>query len=135
MSELFGTDILLDEDGDFLISSAGDLEIVTELGCLKQDIKHRLETYPGDLLDDETYGVGLQQFINSEDSPINRLEITQLIKSKLADEPRVELDSVEPEVLQWNDGNIEIVVSYLPIGEDNPVNLILKVGSVGIEVT
>jgi phage baseplate assembly protein W len=134
MVDLYGTDILLDENGDFMISSNGDVEIASGRECLKQDVKNRLLTYPGDLIDDENYGVGLQQFINSEDSQINRLEIKQLIKTKLTDEPRIELDSIEPEVLFWKDGSIEVAVSYTPISEDNPVNLILKIGSDGIEV-
>lgn len=134
MSTLFGADIQLDAEGDFVIDSGGDLMIATELDCLIQDVKHRLITYPGDLFYDESYGVGVQEFTNSEDSEINRLHLTEKINLRLSDEPRIEMDSITASAVEWKNGEIIINTSFIPIGLDNPVNVTLKSNSSGIEV-
>ena len=134
MSLLYGTDIQLTDEGDFAIDSGGDVMLAIELDCLIQDVKNRLITYPGDLFTDETYGVGIQEFTNSEDTEINRLHLTQMIKLKLSEEPRIEIDSLTSSIVGWKNNEIIVSVSFTPIGSDNPINLILKTNSNGIEV-
>jgi hypothetical protein len=135
MSTLFGTDIQLDDEGDIIIDSGGDLMLAVELDCLIQDVKNRLITYPGDLFTDETYGVGLQEFTNSEDTEINRLHVTQMITLKLSEEPRIEVNSLKVTVVDWKEHEIIVSVIFTPINSDNPINIILTTNSAGIEVT
>lgn len=106
-------DILLDDEGNFIISAAGDFATVTEADCLIQDVKHLLLTFPGDLWAHSEYGVGIQLYLQSEDTEINRLELQQLIKKQLAKDERIDADSIKVQIQSWSREMIKVQVSFL----------------------
>jgi len=76
-------DLILDESGDFSISSSGDLSITNDgRKSLLQDIKHILETMPGDLYSHPEFGSGIKRF-SGEDLAINKNVIIKSIKAAL----------------------------------------------------
>ncbi len=107
-------DILLDDDGNFVAAANGDMDTVSDRACLIQDVKHRLITFPGDLWTDKEYGVGIQWFINAEDSELNRLELRQRIKTGIAKDIRVESGSIGTQILSWDKDKISVQISFLP---------------------
>lgn len=117
-------DLMLDEEGNFVAAADGDAETVTEIDCLAQDVKHLLLTYPGDLWTDEEYGAGLQQFIQAEDTDLNRLEIEQVVKLAIAEDDRVDPESIKVLIMSWERDRIKLAVSIWPkLGYEEDDNL------------
>ena len=57
-------DLILDDSGDLMISPSGDLSITSDgRKCLLQDIKHYIETIPGDLFSHPEYGSGIKRLL------------------------------------------------------------------------
>lgn len=107
-------DVLLDANGNFVAAADGDMDTVRDVECLVQDLQHQALTFPGDLWHDPTYGLGLQQFIKSEDTELTRLEIAQTIKLGFEQDTRVEKNSVRVEFLEWELDKIRIRVRFRP---------------------
>ncbi|NHM25469.1 GPW/gp25 family protein [Desulfofundulus sp. TPOSR] len=107
-------DILLDAQGNFVVAADGDVETVSGLECLLQDVKHLLLTFPGDLWAHPEYGVGLQVFIQAEDNELNRLELEQLIKDRLGMDDRIEAESVRVNIKNWDLRRITLELAFRP---------------------
>ncbi len=105
-------DIMLDEGGNFVVASTGDMETVQGTGCVVQDVRHRLATFPSDLWAHLTYGAGLQYFINVEDSDLNRQELEQVIRMELKKEEYVKQSSVQVGIETWERDVIRVVVIF-----------------------
>ncbi|HEX5187706.1 MAG TPA: hypothetical protein VFV86_12530 [Nitrososphaeraceae archaeon] len=89
-----GTDLKLEDRGlgsDLLVSSSGDLVIVSEETNLAQAIVNRLKTIEGELFEigHLTYGSRLLDFIGELNNNITRNRIRNHIKSILLKEPRI----------------------------------------------
>lgn len=106
------TDIGIDDDGNFLISSDGDFQLIKGNECVLQDIKHELMTYAGNLFYDEDYGGKLIKFINKPNDEINRIELIQSIEEIVSKNEKVESDTVECEIIEWDLKQIVISVSF-----------------------
>lgn len=118
MDELIGTDIMLDENGNFVPAPDGDLQMVSGLNCLIQDVKNELITYPGDLFYDETYGVGLLDFVHREGLELDRLELTQRITDRLSGNKLIDSGSVRCDILGWDMHSIELAVYFKSAGSE-----------------
>lgn len=105
-------DIQLDDDCNFAIASDGDAQIVKGIECVLQDIKNELMTYIGNLFYDETYGGKLVKFVNRHNNEINRIELTQSIEEIVSRNEKVEAESIDCEVVQWDLKQIIISVSF-----------------------
>jgi phage baseplate assembly protein W len=105
-------DILLDDEGNFVAAADGDAATVSGARCIVQDVRHLLATHPGGLWAHPEYGVGLQRFLHAEDSELNRLELRQLIRLRLAEDERVKPGSVDVRVESWERDRIRISVRF-----------------------
>ena len=83
MTGLKDTDIRLDDSWQLTQAADGDAPLCSRLDCLYQNIVLEALTQPGDLFYDAEFGWGLYDFIQSEDTELTRLEMTQRVKSKL----------------------------------------------------
>lgn len=106
------TDIELDDDCNFAIASDGDAQIVKGIECVLQDVKNELMTYIGNLFYDETYGGRLVKFVNKPNNEINRIELIQNIEEIVSRNEKVEAESIECEVVQWDLKQIVISTSF-----------------------
>ncbi|WP_051273252.1 GPW/gp25 family protein [Desulfotruncus alcoholivorax] len=135
-------DLMLDAQGNFVVAADGDAETVTDLDCLIQDAKHLLLTFPGDLWAHEDYGVGLQFFIQTENTELNRLELEQTIKNRLSQDERIKKESISVEISSWDLQRIKITVLFSPTDDafndeqDIPqeVAIVLLVSQEGISI-
>lgn len=103
---------MLDEEGNFVVASSGDMETVQDARCVVQDVRHRLDTFPGDLWAHLTYGAGLQYYINAEDSDVNRQELEQTIRMELKEEEYIKQGSVQVGIETWDRDVIRVVVTF-----------------------
>ena len=84
---LFGKDILF--DGDLRVSAAGDYVLLEGEEVLRQAIRHRLATVPGEYKAEPTYGVGVHRFVERRNRPDERQELEGLIRDQLSLESRI----------------------------------------------
>jgi hypothetical protein len=112
IEELIGYDIMIDGEGNFVSAPDGDMEIVYGYSCLVQEIKNEMMTQPGELFYDENYGFGLLDFIQAQDTEINRLELTQRIRIKIAEKEFVDPNSVNVDIKEWDLSSIILLTSF-----------------------
>ena len=127
-----GIDLLLDETGDLVVSTTGDLALTPDgRATLLQDVKHLLDTLPGDLFGHPNYGAGLPRLFGEED----RADHGDLVRRAIADAltydpsvaPRIEPDSIDVNLVSDSDPRQpSFSVSFTPLGEDftSRVNLV-----------
>ena len=97
-----GIDLLLDKDGELVQSSSGDLSITNDgRKCLLQDIKHIMETLPGDLFSHPEYGTGLKRLSGNEDEPDNYNLIQRTITDALLYNQSI-ISRIEPEKIKFS---------------------------------
>lgn len=118
-----GVDIGFDED--FITLPTGDVETVDGRKCLLQDIRHRLITPRGDLWAHPEYGVRVYEFLQDEDTEINRLDLQQMIAGEIEQDPRVVPGSASVEVISWDRDRIRLRATFQPVDDGNPINLVL----------
>lgn len=129
----FETDIRI-VDGDFSVGPDGDLETVSGLECLIQDIRHEAMTYPGDLFYEPTYGFGLQDFIQRQITDVNRDELINRMTEKLLKNERIEPDSVEVLAQSWTLESITTHVKFSAFDEDVRLKMTIETDQVTVEV-
>lgn len=105
-------DIRLDDDCNFEIASDGDAQIVKGIECILQDVKNELMTYIGNLFYDENYGGKIVKFVNKPNNEINRIELIQSIEEIVSRNEKVEAESIECEVVQWDLKQIVISITF-----------------------
>lgn len=126
-----GTDIAVD-----LSASVGDLDLVTGKNCLTQDIYLRLTTPRGDLWCHTDYGIDLYRFLHMEGTEINQLDFVQAIEEEIGKDPRIDIDTINVEIVSWTGYVAKVKVSFTALGETNPINLVLgyDLSTLSIEV-
>ena len=118
-----GKDLLLDADGDLVVSPTGDLD-VTEDGrtCLLQDVRNLLDTLPGDLFGHPSFGAGVPRLFGEEDRPdFERLVVRSITDALTYDQgvgPRIEPESVVAYALPRVGRDARFQVSFVALGEE-----------------
>jgi len=137
--ENLGIDLLLDDTGDLVVSTTGDLALTTDgRATLLQDVKHLLDTLPGDLFGHPEYGAGLPRLFGEED----RADHGDLVRRAIADAltydpsvaPRIEPDSIEVKFVAGSDPRQPAFsVSFTPLGEGwtNRINTVWRMNWTG----
>lgn len=133
MTGLTDTDIRLDDEWQLTQATDGDAPLCSNLECLYQNILLEALTHPGDLFYDLEFGWGLQDFIQSEDAELNRLEITQRAHSKLLKREVILPKTIEISV-SFEDDGIRLFCSFRFAGEEEARALNVVIGAVSVEV-
>ena len=93
-------DLILDDSGDLLISPSGDLAITNDgRKCLLQDIKHYIETMPGDLFSHPEYGSGIKRLLG--DSQLTKNLLIKSINTALKYNPAI-ISRIDPAKIVTN---------------------------------
>ncbi len=129
-----GTDIELDNYGNFILSATGDLTVVDAERCLIQSVKHRFLTPKGNLFYDPEFGFDVYKYLHSDSDELTKLEFMEEVKEQLRMEPRIREGSENCEILSWNENSIVFKVSFVPIEMTTPVNLVLYANLVDMEL-
>lgn len=133
MTGLTDTDIKLSDELLLTKATDGDAPVCSGLDCLYQNIVLEALTQPGDLWYDDSFGWGLYDFIQSEDSDLVRLEITQRARSKLQKRETVRQESIEVNISYDGDA-FALHCRWCFVGEDGVRELDLIISAVGVEV-
>lgn len=133
MTGLYDTDIRLDNDWQLTQATDGDAPVCSGLDCLYQNIALEALTQPGDVFYDLDFGWGLYDFIQSSDSELTRLEITERVKAKLKKRDVIFPESIEVEIKYHGDSFL-LCCRFKFNGENEPRNLTVIIGAVKVEV-
>lgn len=133
MTGLKDTDIRLDDEWQLTQAADGDAPLCSELDCLYQNIALEAVTQPGDLFYDPSFGWGLYDFIQAEDSELNRLEIMQRARLGLQKREVILLDSIEISV-DFDEDKLRLCCSFRFDTEEQNRELNVIVSAVSVEV-
>jgi hypothetical protein len=112
MSDFLGNDIKLDSNLDIIFTPEGDVETVSGLSCVAQDILIALSVS------------NIHDFLNDEESLESDLK--SLLESILFNEPRVNPETITITLKKIQNGTqIDYICDlwFTPITEDIPANL------------
>lgn len=124
--DLWGQDIALDDAGQARIAASGELVLTDGVETGLQDIRLRLFTRLGTLFYDEDFGSLLHDWILEESTEASRAAFCSEVVMRVEADPRVELGSVSCSVLLWDERRLAARVRWRFIGEDHPLNLVLR---------
>jgi len=126
MTDLFGQDIKLDEAGQALVASNGELILTLGAETGLQDVRLRLMTPLGELFYDVEFGSLVHEFFLDENSAARRAGFEAEVEQRIEEDPRVVLGSVACAVSSFNERGFSAQVSWEFIDEDHPFNLVLS---------
>lgn len=133
MTGLNEVDVRLDDNWQLTQAADGDAPICSGLECLYQNILLEAETQPGDLFYDPDFGWGLYDFIQSEDSDLTRLELTQRARTNLLKREVILPESISVSV--DHDGDVfYLSCSFRFEGESKTRKLNVVISAVDVEV-
>ncbi len=133
MTGLSDTDIRLNDSWQLTQAADGDAPLCSGLECLYQNIALEAVTQPGDVFYDPEFGWGLYDFIQSEDSDLTRLEITERVKARLRKREAIIPESIQVTIVLQEDRYL-LYCSFTFDGEDEPRRLNVIIGAVTVEV-
>ena len=126
--EHLGRDILVDADGDLVISPIKDLAQVRYSDNLKQAIVNRLRTQKGELALHPDYGSRLPELVGSPGNEITLGLIKLRVREALLQEPRIqEIDNVNVFFRpRSNNTIVDVDIEVSPIRDLNKLNMIFS---------
>lgn len=96
LRKLWGRDLYWDED--YRVSPAGDWLVVEREEALKQSVRRRILTSPGEWQTKPDYGIGAADFVKMRKTPAVVAELTERITTQLSRDQRIEsVDRVDVE--------------------------------------
>lgn len=134
MTGLSDTDIKLSDELLLTRATDGDAPICSGLDCLYQNIVLEALTQPGDVWYDDTWGWGLQDFIQSEADDLTLLELAQRARDKLQKRDTILPESIDVDVSSKDDVFV-LRCRWRFAGEDSARDLNITISAVGVEVT
>lgn len=115
VDRFFGRDLFF--DGDMAVTPAGDWLTVEGREALRQAIRRRIVTNPGEWQTLPDYGVGARLFVKAKNTAAARDELVQRISGQLAAEQRIaQILEVILDTDSIPDG-LKISVKVQPTGE------------------
>ena len=139
MTGLNDTDIRLNSEWQLTQATDGDAPLCSGLECLYQNIVLEALTQPGDLLIfcfhriRQLFYIFLYDFIQSEDTELTRLEITQRVRLKLQKREVILPESIEISIA-FEDDAVVLHCSFRFAEEDERHELDVIIGAVSVEV-
>lgn len=133
MTGLNDTDIRLADEWQLTQAADGDAPLCSGLDCLHQNIALEAVTQKGDLFYDPSFGWSLYDFIQSEDTELNRLELAQRARLGLQKREVILPESIKISV-DHEDDVFRLLCSYRFADEEKDRALNIVVDAVSVEV-
>lgn len=127
-ADVYGQDIMLDEDLQVVVAANGELVLTDGPATGVQDIKLALFTYLGSLFYDIEHGSTVLDWIKEESTNATRSAFTVEVARCINTDPRVVPMSAKCKIASWDDKGIKAIASWQFINVTHPYNLIFEVG-------
>ncbi len=111
-----------------MISATGDLETISGLDVLKQDLCDRLETIPGDLYAHPDWGCSIRTMLGALSSNLNRALAVRYLRLAVLDDPRIRKETVQVIVREFNSEQKSFEIRFVPKGSVTQQSLVWGFG-------
>ena len=121
--DFFGVDLLFTDD--LQLTASGDYATIDGFEALRQAIRIRLLTTPGEYAIHPDFGCGLRQFCKKRATQSDRDALRQTIIDQLSQEERIQ-NVEEVTVESFTSGNmtgVKIFVRIVALGRENSFNM------------
>lgn len=133
-TDLWGQDIALDVSGQVRVAANGEVILTEGVETGVQDIRLRIFTRLGHLFYDREFGSLIHDWIQEESTAGNRAAFESEIVTRVEEDPRVVIGSVRCTVTAWDETFITALASWRFLDEDTPLNLVLQVNKLTMEM-
>lgn len=125
--DIFGSDILLDENRQAVVAANGELVWCDGITAAVQDIKLRVYTYLEGLFYDREFGSTIPDYIHDENTKANRLSLNAEVQRRIQMDSRVRAGSVTSKILKWDELGIMIAAAWTFWDTEEPQNLTITI--------
>lgn len=136
MAEL--VDILVDDEGNFVLAPDGDAAVITDKVVILQDIKHEIMTYLGGIPWHPEFGGKPLDYLKDEGTPINQKAVAREIAAIITKHPNVLPGSAAVAVNDWKDETIELGAGFLysldGVAAEDSATLVIIIDQTGVRV-
>ena len=131
--DIFGSDILLDENDQAVVAANGELVWCDGLDAAVQDIRLRVFTRLGGLFYDRYFGSTIPDYIHDDNTKSNRLSLTAEVKRRLELDPRVLAGTVTSQILKWDESGVMIEARWRFWDTEDPQNMTITLARPGAD--
>ena len=123
------TDLMMDDQGQPVISAAGESQMVSGIDCFLQDVRNEAVTTEGECFWDVDYGWSMLDFLHQEQDELLQIRISNRVKQKLSRRSEINQQSISVAVTFLNNDVTEVKVAFKIKNSDICYMLILRVVS------
>ena len=108
------SDLMMDDNGQPVVSAAGENLMVSGIDCFLQDVRNEAVTMEGECFWDADYGWSMLDFIQQERDELLQTRISNRVKQKLSRRSEINLQSITV-VVSFLDDDVTAVKVALKI--------------------
>lgn len=128
------TDLMMDDQGQPVISAAGESQMVSGIDCFLQDVRNEAVTTEGECFWDADYGWSMLDFLHQEQDELLQIRISNRVKQKLSRRSEINQQSISVAVTFLNNDVTEVKVAFKIKNSDVSYEINLNVDGVETEV-
>ena len=128
------TDLMMDDQGQPVISAAGESQMVSGIDCFLQDVRNEAVTTEGECFWDADYGWSMLDFLHQEQDELLQIRISNRVKQKLSRRSEINQQSIRVVVAFLNNDVTEVKVAFKIKNSDVSYEIDLNVDGVETEV-
>lgn len=128
------TDLMMDDQGQPVISVAGESQMVSGIDCFLQDVRNEAVTTEGECFWDADYGWSMLDFLHQEQDELLQIRISNRVKQKLSRRSEINQQSISVVVAFLNNDVTEVKVAFKIKNSDVSYEIDLNVDGVETEV-
>ena len=128
------TDLMMDDQGQPVISAAGEIQMVSGIDCFLQDVRNEAVTTEGECFWDADYGWSMLDFLHQEQDELLQIRISNRVKQKLSRRSEINQQSISVVVAFLNNDVTEVKVAFKIKNSDVSYEIDLNVDGVETEV-
>lgn len=128
------TDLMMDDQGQPVISAAGESQMVSGIDCFLQDVRNEAVTTEGECFWDVDYGWSMLDFLHQEQDELLQIRISNRVKQKLSRRSEINQQSISVVVAFLNNDVTEVKVAFKIKNSDVSYEIDLNVDGVETEV-
>ena len=128
------TDLMMDDQGQPVISAAGESQMVSGIDCFLQDVRNEAVTTEGECFWDADYGWSMLDFLHQKQDELLQIRISNRVKQKLSRRSEINQQSISVAVTFLNNDVTEVKVAFKIKNSDVSYEIDLNVDGVETEV-
>ena len=128
------SDLMMDDNGQPVISAAGESLMVSGIDCFLQNVRNEAVTMEGECFWDADYGWSMLDFIQQERDELLQTRISNRVKQKLSRRSEINQQSITVVVSFLDDDVTAVKVAFKIKNSDVSYEIDLNVDGVETEV-